>query len=82
MSICLCYAIRMPSVLIHLDDATYRTLNRVAPPAKRQRTEFVRQAIREAIRQREFAHMREAYLKQPDSDIEGDDWTNWERFES
>ncbi len=72
----------MPSVLIHLDDATYRTLNKVAPPDKRQRTEFVRQAIREAIRQREFARMREAYVKQPDSKPQRDDWTNWEPFES
>jgi predicted transcriptional regulator len=72
----------MPSVLIHLDDATFKTLNLVAPPRKRQRTEFVRQAIREAIRQRKIRQMREAYLKQPDSAIAGDDWTNWEPFES
>jgi predicted transcriptional regulator len=72
----------MPSVLIHLDDATYKILNKVAPPDKRRRTEFVRKAIREAIRQQEFARMREAYLKQPDSDNESDDWTNWEPFES
>jgi predicted transcriptional regulator len=71
----------MHSVLIQLDDATYKTLNRIAPPKKRRRTEFVRQAIREAIRKQEYAHMREAYLQQPVSD-EGDDWTNWEKFES
>ena len=71
----------MHSVLIQLDDATYRTLNQIAPPKKRQRTEFVRQAIREAIRKQEYVRMQEAYLKQPASD-EGDDWTNWEPFES
>ena len=71
----------MPSVLIHLDDATYKTLNKFAPPDKRKRTEFVREAIREAIRQQEFARMREAYLKRPDSADESDDWTNWEPFE-
>ena len=72
----------MPSVLIQLDDATYKTLNKVAPPSKRKRAEFVRQAIRQAIRQLEFAQMRRAYSKQPDSPTPGDDWTNWEPFES
>jgi predicted transcriptional regulator len=71
----------MPSVLIQLDDKTFKALNQIAPPKKRQRTEFVRQAIREAIRKEEYARMREAYLKQPAVD-ESDDWANWEKFES
>ncbi len=71
----------MPSILIELDEATFRTLNKLAPPAKRRRTEFIRQAIRDAIRQREFARMRQAYLQQPDSETYRDDWTNWEPFE-
>ena len=32
------------SILIQLDDATYKALDRVAPATKRQRTEFIRQA--------------------------------------
>jgi hypothetical protein len=56
-------------------------LDKIASPRKRQRTEFIRQAIREAIRQREFAQMREAYAKQPDTDAAGEDFTNWDPFD-
>ena len=71
----------MPSILIQLDDLTYKALNRVAPAAKRKRTEFVRQAVKEAIWRKEFASMREAYRAQPDGTPEVDDWSNWEDFE-
>ena len=57
----------MHSILIQLDGATYKALNQVAPSAKRGRTEFIRQAVKEAIRRHEDARIREAYRKQPDS---------------
>jgi predicted transcriptional regulator len=72
----------MPSVLIQLDEASYRALNRIAPAAKRQRAEFIRKAIKEAIRRREFAQIREAYRKQPDSATAPDSWSNCEEFEA
>ena len=62
----------MPSILVHLDDATYQALNHLAPAAKRKRTEFIRTAVKEAIRKREYADMREAYRKKPDSASEAD----------
>jgi predicted transcriptional regulator len=71
----------MPSILVQLDDATFRSLSHVAPAAKRKRTEFIRAAIKEAIRKREYADMREAYRKQPDSASEADSWSNCEKFE-
>jgi hypothetical protein len=70
----------VPSILIQLDDATYRQLNQVAPSARRQRAEFVRRAVKEALRRHEYAHMREAYRKQPDAAAEADDWSNCEEF--
>ena len=70
----------MPSIRVQLDDATYKALNHVAPAAKRKRTEFIRAAIKEAIRQREYADMREAYRKQPDSASESDSWSNCEKY--
>jgi len=70
----------MPSVLVQLDEETYRSLNKVAPPNKRKRTEFIRRAIQEAIHAREFARMREAYRRQPDSATDIDDWSNCEEF--
>jgi metal-responsive CopG/Arc/MetJ family transcriptional regulator len=70
----------MPSILIQLDETLFRSLNRIAPAAKRQRTEFIRQAVKEAIRKREYAAIREAYLRQPDSAEAADDWTNAEEW--
>jgi predicted transcriptional regulator len=72
----------MPSILIQLDDATYKALNQVAPAAKRLRTEFVRRAVKDAIRRQEYARMRQAYLKQPDSALDVDDWSNCEDFKA
>ena len=71
----------MPSILVQLDDATYKALNLVAPAAKRRRTEFIRAAVKEAIQRRACADMREAYRKQPDSASESDSWSNCEKFE-
>lgn len=71
----------MPSILIQLDEALLQSLNKVAPAAKRQRAEFIRQAVRDAVRAREYAAMREAYLRQPDSAEVADDWANAEAWE-
>ena len=73
------YAV-MPSILIHLDDATLRALNQIAPAAKRQRTEFIRGAVKDAIRKKTYASIREGYRKQPDSAAEADDWSSAEEF--
>jgi len=70
----------MKSLLVQIDEPTFRALNRVAPAAKRQRAEFVRAAIRKAIRESEEERMRKAYLAQPDSDTEADDWANAEEW--
>lgn len=65
----------MPSVSIQLDDATCKALDRIAPARERKRAEFIRQAVRAAIRNHEYARMREAYRRQPDSATEADDWS-------
>jgi metal-responsive CopG/Arc/MetJ family transcriptional regulator len=70
----------MKSLLVQLDEPTYRALNRIAPAAKRQRAEFVRSAIRKAIRQTEEERTRLGYLKHPDSEAEADDWSNAEEW--
>lgn len=70
----------MKPLLIQLDEATYRALNRVAPAAKRRRSEFVRNAIRHAVREAQYARMRAAYEKYPDSASEADDWSNAEEY--
>ena len=69
----------MHPVVVELNDNTYKALKRVTPSPKRSR-EFVRQAVKDAVLRQEFAKMREAYLKQPDSDADGDDWSNCDPF--
>ncbi len=70
----------MKSLLVQLDEPTYRALNRIAPAAKRLRAEFVRSAIRKAIRETEEERTRRAYLEQPDSEAEADDWSSAEEW--
>ena len=70
----------MKSLLVQIDLPTYRALNRLAPAAKRKRAEFVRSAIKKAIREAEYARMRKAYQMKPDSEAEADDWANAEEF--
>jgi metal-responsive CopG/Arc/MetJ family transcriptional regulator len=70
----------MPSILIQLDEPTLKALELVAPAAKRQRAEFIRQAVKAAIRQREFANIREGYLGKPDSPNDADDRSNADEF--
>jgi predicted transcriptional regulator len=70
----------MSSILIQVDEPTLQALDRVAPAAKRQRAEFIRQAIRAAIRAREFAKIKEGYLARPDSADDADDWGNADEF--
>jgi len=70
----------MKSILIQLDDQTYRLLDRVAPAAKRQRAQFIRRALQKAILETEEARTRAAYVAQPDSEAEADDWSNAEEY--
>jgi len=70
----------MKSLLIQVDDQTLAALNRVAEPAKRKRSEFIREAIRQAIRRAGYREMREAYHKQPDSPLDADDWSTPEEY--
>jgi metal-responsive CopG/Arc/MetJ family transcriptional regulator len=70
----------MPSVLVQLDDATYKALNQVVAPANRKRTEFIRAAVKEAIRRRVNADMQKAYRNQPDLASDSDSWSNCEKF--
>ena len=72
----------MKPLLIQLDEPTMAALNRVAAPGRRRRSEFVRQAIRKAIRQAEYDAIREAYRKQPDSTLDADDWSTAEEFKA
>jgi hypothetical protein len=70
----------MKSILIQLDEPTYRLLERVAPSAKRQRAQFIRQALLKAILEAEEVRTRAAYLAKPDAESEADDWSSAEEF--
>lgn len=68
--------IYMKNVLIQLDDELVAELEKAAPASKRERSEFIRQAIRNELHRSEFDRMRDAYLLQPDSAEEADDWSD------
>jgi predicted transcriptional regulator len=68
----------MKSFLVQLNDPMFRALNRIAPAAKRKRSEFVRNAIVKAIMEAEEERTRQGYLRQPDSEAEADDWSTAE----
>jgi metal-responsive CopG/Arc/MetJ family transcriptional regulator len=70
----------MPTISIQFDEPLLRSLNKIAPAAKRQRAEFIRQAVKDAIRKSEHEAIREAYLRQPDSPDDPDDWSNAEEW--
>jgi metal-responsive CopG/Arc/MetJ family transcriptional regulator len=68
--------------LIRIDEPLLRPLNRVAPAGRRKRAELIRQALKEAVWRHEYKQIREAYLQQPDSPDDADDWSNaveWKR---
>ena len=67
-------------MLIELDEPIYKALNQIAPAAKRQRARFIRNAIRKAILEAEYERSRAAYLAQPDSEAEADDWSTAEEY--
>ena len=71
----------MKALLIQLDEPTHRALDRIAPAGKRTRSEFVRSAIRKAIREVEEERIRQGYLTQPDSEADADDWSSAEPWQ-
>lgn len=68
----------MKSILIEIDADTAARLERVAPGHSRQRSEFVRDAIRRALWDLEERATREAYAREPDAAEAGFDASVWE----
>jgi predicted transcriptional regulator len=69
----------MKQLIIELDAALARRLERVAPGKARKRSEFVRAAIAEALDRALEAETREAYLRVADSGDEHFDPATWEQ---
>ena len=57
----------MKAVLVELDDEVAARLEQVAPGRSRRRSEFIRNAIRQALWRLEEHATAEAYTQQPDS---------------
>ncbi len=57
----------MKALIVELDDEMAAKLERVAPGRARQRSEFIRNAIRRALWEIEEQATAEAYRQQPDS---------------
>jgi hypothetical protein len=67
--------------LIHFDETTLKAIDRIALAAKRNRTDFIRQAVKDAIFRHETERMQEAYRLQPDSAEGSDPWELPEELE-
>jgi hypothetical protein len=70
----------MRPLRVQLDETTYRALSQIVPGDGRLRAQFIRDAIRRAIRETEYTRVRKAYEAQPDSEEEADDWTTAEAW--
>jgi len=64
----------MKTLIVEFDDEIAEKLERVAPGRARQRSEFIRNAVRKALWEIEEQATAEAYRRQPDS--EGDAYLN------
>lgn len=53
-------------IIVELDEATARELERVAPSRARKRSDFVRRALRQALDAEAERRTAEAYRRQPD----------------
>jgi hypothetical protein len=70
----------MVQILVQLDEATARELEKVAPAASRQRSRFIRMAIQSALMQLQESKTREAYRRLPDDEPAHFDpsvWSEW-----
>jgi hypothetical protein len=73
------FIVLMHQVIVELDDRTIARSNRVAPPSARKRSEFIREAIRQALNARLDQDIERPYRQQPQegADIDVDPAT-WE----
>jgi Arc/MetJ-type ribon-helix-helix transcriptional regulator len=65
-------------VLIELDDETAAHLDAVAPARSRKRSDFIRAAIRKALRDIREQEVEDAYRRQPDTEPAYFDAATWE----
>jgi predicted transcriptional regulator len=60
----------MKTIILELDDDVAAKLERVAPGRARQRSEFIRNAVRKALWEIEEQATADAYRRQPDSAVD------------
>lgn len=66
----------MKSIRIQVNDDLREALDRVAPAARRQRAQFIRQALIRAVMEANELRTRAAYRTQPDNEQGADDWSS------
>jgi predicted transcriptional regulator len=69
--------IYVKQLIVEIDDATAARLERVAPSRARQRSQFVRDALRNALDRALEAQTAAAYLSQPDAGEDYFDAAEW-----
>lgn len=71
---------RKKALLIELDAATAARLDQAVPPRTRRRSEFVRNAIRQALWALDEAATAAAYARQPDTEPAAIDLHGWDEW--
>jgi metal-responsive CopG/Arc/MetJ family transcriptional regulator len=72
--------VALKSFRVQIDEPTFRALNRLAPMAGGRRSEFVRSAIKRAIREAEEDRTHAAHRRIPDLESAADDWSDVEAW--
>ncbi len=73
-------SISMPNILVFIDDAMARALEKVAPARSRERSRFIRLAIRKALMQLEDIETMKAYERIPQDAPDAFTRGEWDKY--
>ena len=73
-------SISMPNILVFIDDAMARALEKVAPARSRERSRFIRLAIRKALMELEDIETVKAYDRLPQDTPDSISLGEWDQF--
>lgn len=73
-------SISMPNILVLIDDAMARALEKVAPARSRERSRFIRLAIKKALMELEDIETMKAYDRIPQDTPDGFNRGEWDKY--
>lgn len=73
-------SISMPNILVFIDDAMARALEKIAPARSRERSRFIRLAIRKALMELEDIETMKAYERVPQDTPDSISLGEWDQY--